>query len=542
MESNKNYTRLVSRIFSAVAIVMALLVAVPDSFADIKIDKKVVNKPAKTKPSAAAGGKRGYHNRQAPAKSAGIRNQGGQGIQGKTDVPKNQVINRNELDKQSEKQYDQAMDLYENGDNFAAFNLMKQAADNGYADAQAMVGYFYRNGIGCSENYRSAVTYYRQAANRGNLMATNNLGFCYQHGYGVEEDGNKAMYYYTQAAEKGYSVAQSNLGLCFLNAIGINAPNKVQAGRWFRKAALQGDETAQSNVNDLEEEALPVLLKAIDYLKSGSYNLCYGYLNEASNLGSDLAQALLGDMTINGIGTNADLTEGLKWLELAADQENAAALKYFPKYNNRTMARIAQSAYKSHFIELLQLSSEDGDESADKVLAALGERSGSSSSSSTYSAQASSGRRAKSLSAYSNADNSELLSDGLNYILGEDGFEKDAEFGFKLAKRAADNGDEMAQHVLGLCYYLGEGTEVNNYAAFNCFSKSAATGYAAGQYMLGVCYENGYGTAVDMTKARHYYNLAAAQDYEDAIEALNRLNGNSGKNSGNSMMDAIDDI
>ena len=43
------------------------------------------------------------------------------------------------------------------------------------------------------------------------------------------------------------------------------------------------------------------------------------------------------------------------------------------------------------------------------------------------------------------------------------------------------------------------------------------------QYSLGYCYENGWGVAQDINKAIAYYRKAADHGYEDAIDALKRL-------------------
>lgn len=50
---------------------------------------------------------------------------------------------------------------------------------------------------------------------------------------------------YRKAAETGDAIAQYNLGVCYDTGEGV-AQDKAEAAKWFRKAAEQGDETAQS--------------------------------------------------------------------------------------------------------------------------------------------------------------------------------------------------------------------------------------------------------------------------------------------------------
>ena len=55
------------------------------------------------------------------------------------------------------------------------------------------------------------------------------------------------------------------------------------------------------------------------------------------------------------------------------------------------------------------------------------------------------------------------------------------------------------------------------------FRFSADQGNADGQYMLGLCYENGFGVTKNQNEAVRYYRLAAAQNVQEAVDALRRL-------------------
>jgi TPR repeat protein len=53
-----------------------------------------------------------------------------------------------------------------------------------------------------------------------------------------------------KAAESGNAVAQTNFGLMFASGEGVLKSN-VEAGKWFRRAAEQGDAEAQFNLGNL---------------------------------------------------------------------------------------------------------------------------------------------------------------------------------------------------------------------------------------------------------------------------------------------------
>ncbi|MBP9693665.1 MAG: sel1 repeat family protein, partial [Alphaproteobacteria bacterium] len=60
---------------------------------------------------------------------------------------------------------------------------------------------------------------------------------------------------------------------------------------------------------------------------------------------------------------------------------------------------------------------------------------------------------------------------------------------------------------------------------FETALKFAAEGNVDAEYQLAECYEKGEGTDLDLSKALEYYERAAKQGHEGAIEALKRLEG-----------------
>jgi len=90
-------------------------------------------------------------------------------------------------------------------------------------------------------------------------------------------------------------------------------------------------------------------------------------------------------------------------------------------------------------------------------------------------------------------------------------------------------GNAQAQVDLGLCYWKGNGTDVNYDLAIEWFRKSAAQNFASGEFALGGCYYKGEGVEESRVEAINWFKKAAehgdmyaqatlAECYEDTDE------------------------
>ena len=111
---------------------------------------------------------------------------------------------------------------------------------------------------------------------------------------------------------------------------------------------------------------------------------------------------------------------------------------------------------------------------------------------------------------------------GVMYTTGQ-GVSQNYTEAVKWCRKAADQGDAQAQCILGVCYDNGLGVPQSYTEAVKWFHKAAEQGYAAAQYNLGVCYESGQGVPQDYTEAVKWYRKAAEQGYVGAIEVLKEL-------------------
>ena len=72
-------------------------------------------------------------------------------------------------------------------------------------------------------------------------------------------------------------------------------------------------------------------------------------------------------------------------------------------------------------------------------------------------------------------------------------------------RKAAEQGDAVAQCNLGVCYYNGDGVPRDYTEAVRWFRKAAEQGNAGAQHNLGVCYAKGHGVPQDYTEAARWW-------------------------------------
>lgn len=124
-------------------------------------------------------------------------------------------------------------------DKAAARKWYRQAAEQGYAEAQLLLGIIYDQGIGVDRDFAQAIDWYRRAAEQGYAKAQYNLAAMYDEGLGVRQDYQQAAAWYRKAAEQNYAKAQFNLGSMYFKGEGVPQDN-VEAAMWLNLAAAQG--------------------------------------------------------------------------------------------------------------------------------------------------------------------------------------------------------------------------------------------------------------------------------------------------------------
>jgi TPR repeat protein len=125
------------------------------------------------------------------------------------------------------------------GDAKAAYELFRDAAAQGHADAHNMLGRCHENGWGTDIDYPAAAREYATAADAGLGWAQYNLGHMLLSGVGVPRDRAAAFHLYSKAAAQGHVRAMSLVGRCHEEGWGT-ARNPRAALLWYRRAARGG--------------------------------------------------------------------------------------------------------------------------------------------------------------------------------------------------------------------------------------------------------------------------------------------------------------
>lgn len=202
--------------------------------------------------------------------------------------------------------------LYEKGwgvekDEAKAFAYYLKAAEQGDPSSQNNVGLYYNEGKGgVQRDPKKAIYWYTKAAESGNETAQSNLGYNYEVGDGVEKDISKAVYWYKKGAEGGNANAQNNYGRCLMEGLGV-AKNVTEAREWFQKAADQ-------------DQLIAIFHLGYSYEAEGDYLHAIYWYKIAAEKGDSQSQANLAVLYYQGQGITKDYQKALYWFDKAADQ------------------------------------------------------------------------------------------------------------------------------------------------------------------------------------------------------------------------------
>lgn len=146
------------------------------------------------------------------------------------------------------KEVDSAMAAASRGNYLAASIALKEAAVHGDPTAQTALAMGYMGVVGgIIPDTKKALYWFRKAAEQGFPEAQYLLGGMYDNGTGVIERDALAVEWYRKAAEQGHAVAQSYLGSSYFNGEGVSK-DYAMAKTWYSKSAYQGYVSGQYNL------------------------------------------------------------------------------------------------------------------------------------------------------------------------------------------------------------------------------------------------------------------------------------------------------
>jgi hypothetical protein len=159
------------------------------------------------------------------------------------------------------------------------------------------------------------------------------LGLLYEVGWGVPDDYEQAAAWYRKAAEQGDASAQFRLGALY--EVGWGVPQDFgQAAAWWRKAAEQGLDVAQVQLGALYEGGWGV---------PQDFGQAAAWYRKAAEQGNAWAQFLLGWLYHNGRGVPQDFVLAYLWASLAASQKSEYAVERDRIAQKMTPQQIAEA-------------------------------------------------------------------------------------------------------------------------------------------------------------------------------------------------------
>ena len=126
-----------------------------------------------------------------------------------------------------------------------AVAMLREAADQGHPEAQAICGALYQCGWGVAQDDRLALVYYEKGAQQGDAACQADAGHFYREGRGCEQSFERAVEWFEKAAVQGHPGAMTNLGLLYLMGQGVPHSNFERGVEWLKRAVLQGYNHAQ---------------------------------------------------------------------------------------------------------------------------------------------------------------------------------------------------------------------------------------------------------------------------------------------------------
>ena len=174
--------------------------------------------------------------------------------------------------------YDTAVAANERGDYITALKHLTPLAENGFAEAQALLGAMYAQGRGMPPDPAEAIRWFRKGIEQGNHWAQHNLGFMYAQGQGVLQNDYEAAKWFRKAANQGNADAQSNLGVMYSTGRGVPR-DFLLAYIWLSVASANGAKFASENRKIITERLTKDELKKARAIS----NRCFKNPNNCPN-------------------------------------------------------------------------------------------------------------------------------------------------------------------------------------------------------------------------------------------------------------------
>ena len=391
-----------------------------------------------------------------------------------------------------------------------ALSLMQAEAKKGNGFAMHDLGRMYLSGLGCEEDEEQAQAWFAkafQAFLREETSAKKKdylqyrIGKLYSFGYGVEQDYSRAAEWYEKAVAEDNPFAEYSLGGLCRRGQGVEQ-NDETAYRLYRMAAEHAEKPNAYAAYELGRMCRDGIGTAPDKTASDKWyrQAYYGFLAIEQNMADDKLYYRLGQMNLNGIGTNINLSAAKDYFEKAAALDNPDAfyglgklyLKKDSEYYSppKAVDCLIDAAKKGHeyaqyTLGKLFIKGEDIPKNVDYALRWLNEAVNKENQYAEY-----------------------LL--GKTLLKGED-VEQDIPRAEYLLRRSSAQGNTCAKYLLGKTYLEGVLLLQNIPEGISLIAESAEKGFASAQYLFGKLLYKGEVIPQDLKKAIEYLEKAAEQ-------------------------------
>jgi len=187
--------------------------------------------------------------------------------------------------------------------------LLRQAAGEGDAESQFLLGKMYLEGEEVEANATRAAFLFERAGQKGIATAQYNLGMMLVSGTGIEQDVSNGFAWLETAAGNGEMLAQYFLGRAYLAGDDVE-PDPHKALDYLRKAADQGYLDAQYLVGMM---LLNTPEEAVEERRWSAH-----YLNLAAEQNDPRAQFQVGMLFLKGTAVEPNPETAATWISAAA--------------------------------------------------------------------------------------------------------------------------------------------------------------------------------------------------------------------------------
>jgi len=191
--------------------------------------------------------------------------------------------------------------------------LISEAAEAGHAEAMAGMGYLHMTGEGLEKDELKALEWLRKAADAGSLKAKGNLGVLLRSGKKIQLSNDESLRLLHEAADAGFIEAKSYLGRLYFTGDALQTQNRKKARSYVQAAAEAGDPECQNIMGVI----------------AGRGAESEQWFRRAALQGNAKAQSNLSDRMGAASSASTNRIEALMWLLLAHDQEEPLAKKTF---------------------------------------------------------------------------------------------------------------------------------------------------------------------------------------------------------------------